>query len=61
LTASKLTSLRANVWPAKDHLAQLMIDQELEAVRNGTAQVTPAEEAIPDWPERLAAARAEDR
>jgi hypothetical protein len=27
--------------------------QELEAVRNGTAHTTPAEEAIPDWQERL--------
>jgi hypothetical protein len=35
--------------------------EELEAVRNGTAQVTPAEEAIPDWQERLAAARAQAR
>ena len=35
--------------------------QELEAVRNGTAQTTPAEEAIPDWHERLAAARAQAR
>jgi hypothetical protein len=33
--------------------------EELEAVRNGTAQTTPAEEAIPDWLERLAAARAQ--
>ena len=32
--------------------------EELDAVRNGTAQTMPAEEAIPDWPERLAAARA---
>jgi hypothetical protein len=35
--------------------------EELEAVRNGTAQTTPAEEAIPDWQERLAAARAQAR
>jgi hypothetical protein len=35
--------------------------EELEAVRNGTAQTTPAEEAIPDWQERLAAARAQER
>ena len=33
--------------------------EELEAVRNGIAQTTPAEEAIPDWRERLAAARAQ--
>jgi hypothetical protein len=32
--------------------------EELEAVRSGTAQTTSAEEAIPDWRERLAAARA---
>jgi hypothetical protein len=32
--------------------------EELEAVRNGTAVTTPAEHAIPGWPERLAAARA---
>jgi hypothetical protein len=35
--------------------------EELEAVRYGTAQTTPAEEAIPDWKERLAAARAQTR
>jgi hypothetical protein len=35
--------------------------QELEAVRDGTAHTTPAEEAIPDWQERLAAARAQPR
>jgi hypothetical protein len=35
--------------------------EELEAVRNGTARTTPAEEAIPDWQERLAAARAQAR
>jgi hypothetical protein len=35
--------------------------EELDAVRNGTAQATPAEEAIPDWQERLAAARAQPR
>jgi hypothetical protein len=33
--------------------------EEIEAVRNGTAQTTPAEEAFPDWQERLAAARAQ--
>jgi hypothetical protein len=35
--------------------------EEIEAVRNGTAQTTPAEEAFPDWQERLAAARAQTR
>jgi O-succinylbenzoate synthase len=35
--------------------------EEFEAVRNGTVQTTPAEEAIPDWQERLAAARAQAR
>lgn len=35
--------------------------EELEAVRNGTARTTPADEAIPRWRERLAAARAERR
>jgi hypothetical protein len=35
--------------------------EELEAVRDGTARTTPAEEAIPDWHERLAAARAQAR
>jgi Family of unknown function (DUF6247) len=33
--------------------------EELEAVHNGTAQTRPAEEAIPGWHERLAAARAQ--
>jgi hypothetical protein len=33
--------------------------EELEAVRSGTARTTPAQEAIPDWQERLAAARAQ--
>jgi len=32
--------------------------EELTAVRNGAARTMPAEEAIPDWHERLAAARA---
>jgi Family of unknown function (DUF6247) len=32
--------------------------EELTAVRTGTAHTMPAEEAIPDWQERLAAARA---
>jgi len=35
--------------------------EELEAVRNGTARTTPADEAIPGWRERLAAARAQRR
>ena len=35
--------------------------EDLDAVRNGTAQTMPAEEAIPDWLERLAAARAQAR
>ena len=35
--------------------------EELEAVRDGTARTTPAEEVIPDWDERLAAARAQAR
>lgn len=35
--------------------------EELEAVRNGAGQTTPAEDAIPDWQERLAAARAQVR
>jgi Family of unknown function (DUF6247) len=35
--------------------------EELEAVRSGTAQTTPAQEAIPDWQERLAAARTQTR
>ena len=32
--------------------------EELEAARNGTAGTVPADEAIPGWQERLAAARA---
>lgn len=32
--------------------------EALKAVRDGVARTTPAEEAIPDWQERLAAARA---
>ena len=32
--------------------------EELAAVRNGTAQTRPAEEAFPDWQQRLAAAGA---
>lgn len=35
--------------------------EELEAVRNGTARTVPADEAIPGWQERLAAARAQGR
>jgi Family of unknown function (DUF6247) len=35
--------------------------EELEAVRNGTARTVPADEAIPGWRERLAAARAQRR
>ena len=35
--------------------------EELQAVRAGTARTVPADEAIPDWHERLAAARTEGR
>ena len=35
--------------------------EELEAVRSGTARTRPAEEVIPDWQKRLAAARAQTR
>ena len=35
--------------------------EELEAVQNGSAQTVLAEEAIPGWQERLAAARAHMR
>jgi hypothetical protein len=35
--------------------------EEIDAVRNGTARTMRAEEAIPDWQERLAAARAQQR
>jgi len=35
--------------------------EELEAVRGGTARTRPAVEVIPDWQERLAAARAQRR
>ena len=31
--------------------------EELKSVRDGTARTTPADEAIPGWRERLAAAR----
>jgi hypothetical protein len=34
---------------------------ELAAVRNGTAQTRPAEEAFPDWQQRLAAERIQAR
>jgi Family of unknown function (DUF6247) len=33
--------------------------EELAAVQDGTAPTNPAEQAFPDWPERLAAARAQ--
>ena len=35
--------------------------EELAAVQNGRTQTRPAEEAFPDWQERLAAARAQAR
>jgi hypothetical protein len=35
--------------------------EELQAVRGGTARVISADEAIPGWQERLAAAQAQDR
>ncbi len=35
--------------------------EELEAARDGTARTIPADEAIPGWQERLAAARAQRR
>ena len=35
--------------------------EEVAAVRNGTAQTRPAEENVPGWSERLAAARARIR
>ena len=35
--------------------------EALEAVRDGAVRTTPAEEAVPDWQERLAAARAQQR
>jgi hypothetical protein len=35
--------------------------EELAAVQNGRAQTRPAEEAFPDWQERLAVARAQAR
>jgi len=35
--------------------------EELAAVQNGRAPARPAEEAFPDWQERLAAARAQAR
>jgi hypothetical protein len=35
--------------------------EDIDAVRSGTAQTVPAEEAIPGWQERLAAARTQLR
>ena len=35
--------------------------EELDAVGNGTARTAPAEEAVPGWQERLAAARTQRR
>jgi len=35
--------------------------EALKAVRDGVARTTPAEEAIPDWQDRLAAARAQQQ
>jgi hypothetical protein len=35
--------------------------EDIDAVRNGTAPAVPAEDAIPGWQERLAAARAQPR
>jgi hypothetical protein len=35
--------------------------EELDAVRNGSARTTPAEDAIPNWEQRLAAARTHRR
>jgi hypothetical protein len=35
--------------------------EEIAAVRNGTAHARPAEEVVPGWQERLAAARAQVR
>ena len=35
--------------------------EEPQSVRAGTARTVPADEAIPDWQERLAAARAKGR
>jgi hypothetical protein len=35
--------------------------EEIDAVLNGTAQTIPAEDVIPDWQERLAAARTQLR
>jgi hypothetical protein len=34
---------------------------EIDAVRKGDARTIPAEEAIPDWQQRLASARAQSR
>jgi hypothetical protein len=35
--------------------------EEIAAVRSGTAHARPAEEVVPGWQERLAAARAQAR
>jgi hypothetical protein len=35
--------------------------ESLAAVQNGTARTVPAQSAIPDWEQRLAAARARQR
>jgi hypothetical protein len=35
--------------------------EEIAAVRSGTAQARPAEDVVPGWQERLAAARAQVR
>ena len=35
--------------------------EEIGAVRSGTAQTRPAGEAVPDWEQRLSAARAQTR
>ena len=35
--------------------------EALETVRDGVVRTTPAEEAVPDWQERLAAERAQQR
>jgi hypothetical protein len=35
--------------------------EEIDAVRAGTARTLPADAVVPDWPERLAAARTQAR
>lgn len=35
--------------------------EEIAAVRNGTAQTSPAEHVFPDWQDRLTAARIQSR